>query len=197
MFLESASTATQPLEAALVVGNPRFSEPELRLPDLPEAEAEAREVAALYPPSVAPNGRGRYQGRLSWLENPEPRPRDPISRAMRSRTSRSPACPGCSSRNAPRGPPEASSRTKSAIETSRSVRIVGARWVPNQQRTDSSRRGRHQSRAPVSCGRRPDRAGDPLGLELIARAVHCSWSSIVACGAGLRLSMPCGRRNFD
>jgi CHAT domain-containing protein len=48
VFLESAQTATPPLEAALVVGNPRFSEPELRLPDLPEAETEAREIAALY-----------------------------------------------------------------------------------------------------------------------------------------------------
>ena len=41
-----ANKATLPLEAALVVGNPRFSEPELRLPDLPEAETEAREIAA-------------------------------------------------------------------------------------------------------------------------------------------------------
>ena len=48
IFLESARLATPRLDSAMVVGNPRLSDPDLRLPDLAAAEDEAREIASLY-----------------------------------------------------------------------------------------------------------------------------------------------------
>jgi CHAT domain-containing protein/tetratricopeptide (TPR) repeat protein len=48
IFLESARTPPPRLDTALVVGNPMLSEPELQLPDLAGAQAEAQEIAALY-----------------------------------------------------------------------------------------------------------------------------------------------------
>jgi CHAT domain-containing protein len=45
----STDVASQPLRSALVIGNPSPMERGLEYPNLPDAEAEARDVAALYP----------------------------------------------------------------------------------------------------------------------------------------------------